>query len=250
MHRLFVLVLVASLGCNRSSPAPAGPGEVASHGSPQPAPAAASQTPTKAPQANAPAPAAPPAFAFPVDAGGSALAKVVTPATPAPLPVERFGEAPAERTPPAAVLFPEPSPPAGYALPPPVLPEKPAGLKPADPPERVPVALGAGAGVLSTRPALPDAPGITARAPDVSRPPALPPLARRVPDRASLDDPTAEPGHTVIVNRPVEFPWGPAAFLKVTVPDPFELAAQVKPGHDPAAEPGLQPVPVKPRRPK
>jgi hypothetical protein len=249
MHRLVAFVLVASLGCNRTSSAPAVPGEVASHGSPQPAPAVASQTPTKSPPPVAPAPAAPPAFAFPPDARGSALAKVVTSAAPAPLPVERFGEAPAERTPPAVVLFPESPVRVTHALPP-VLPEKPAGLKPADPPERVPVALGAGAGVLSTRPALPDAPGITARAPDVSRPPALPPLARRVPDRASLDDPTAEPGHAVIVNRPVEFPWGPAAFLKVTVPDPFELAAQVKPGHDPAAEPGLQPVPVNPRRPK
>jgi hypothetical protein len=248
MRRLFVIALAAAAGCGQPSVDAGGrepPGSpVANSGSPQ--------APAKAPQATPPAPASPAplsAFAFPADAAGSALAKAVAPAAPPPLPVERFGQAPVERTPPAEVLSPEAPVRVALALPP-VLPEKPAGLKPADPRERVPVALGVGAGAPPARPALPDAPGITTRAPDVNRPPSLPPLARRAPDRASLDDPTAEPGHAVIVNRQVDFPWGPAAFLKVTVPDPFELAAQVKPRLDPAAEPGLQPVPVNPQRPK
>jgi hypothetical protein len=45
-------------------------------------------------------------------------------------------------------------------------------------------------------------------------------------------------------------PLAPAAFLKVAVPDPFEFGGQVKPKVAPAAEPGLTPVPVNPRRVK
>jgi hypothetical protein len=41
-----------------------------------------------------------------------------------------------------------------------------------------------------------------------------------------------------------------SGFLKVGIPDPFELGEQVKPRIEPAAEPRVLPVPVTPRRPK
>jgi hypothetical protein len=134
--------------------------------------------------------------------------------------------------------------------PPALLPAKPAGLVPAAPAERVPLDLGFGATAVLDRPALPESPGITAKARDVSVPPDLAPLARPLPDRASLDDPTAEPANATIVTYSPVVPLLQAAFLKVGLPDPFELADQVKPKVAPEAEPGLVPVPVNPQRPK
>ena len=42
----------------------------------------------------------------------------------------------------------------------------------------------------------------------------------------------------------------PSPFLRVAVPDPFELGGQVAPRVPPSAEPGLVPVTVNPQRPK
>jgi hypothetical protein len=75
-------------------------------------------------------------------------------------------------------------------------------------------------------------------------------LARPLPDRASLDDPTADPANAAIVARPAGAPWVVAGFLRLVLPDPFELAEQVKPKVPPPAEPGLSPVPVNPQRVK
>ena len=41
-----------------------------------------------------------------------------------------------------------------------------------------------------------------------------------------------------------------AEFWRVVLPDPFELAAQVKPVVPPGADPGLTPVTVNPMRPR
>ena len=75
-------------------------------------------------------------------------------------------------------------------------------------------------------------------------------LARQVPDRASLEDPTTEPGNAAIVLRPVSVPLMQSGFLRITLPDPFELADQVKPKVAPAAEPSAMPVIVNPARPQ
>jgi hypothetical protein len=199
-----------------------------------------------------PAPAAaPPApgFAFPADAAGQATARAVTPKPPAPLPTERLGDAPRPRTPPARVVDPD-SLVKLTLKPPPVLPDRPDGAAPAAPPERVPVGLGVGAEGVPQRPPMPAAPVETPRARDVKLPPELPPLARQLPDRAGLDDPTADAGNADVVARSVAVRLAAAAFLRVTLPDPFELADQVRPAVPPAAEPGRAVVPVDPRRPK
>lgn len=234
-------------GCSRQS-APAAPNVAVAVESP---PAAAVTPP--APQNASPpgaAPASPPAFTFPSDSTGRELPRVVTPQAPTPLPVERFGAAPSARTPPARVVDPDPIGKTRYTRPP-VLPGKSAGLSlPATPAERVPLDLGIGAKVATTRPTLPESPGIAQKAPDLTIPPPLTPLARQVPDRAGVDDPTAEPGNAIIASQSPNWSLIQAAFLKVGLPDPFELADQVRPKVDPAAEPGLMPVPVNPQRPK
>jgi len=93
-----------------------------------------------------------------------------------------------------------------------------------------------------------DAPPTPKRARDVNLPPAMPTLGRPAGDRVSLDDPTSDFANAAIVSPPVKVPLTPAGFLKVTLPDPFELGEQVKPKVPPAAEPGLTPVPANPRR--
>ena len=75
-------------------------------------------------------------------------------------------------------------------------------------------------------------------------------LESYVRDRAGLDDPTAEAAGPLIVNRTVTPALTRAEFLRITLPDPFELSAQVKPAVPPAADPGLTPVTVDPMRPK
>jgi hypothetical protein len=204
-------------------------------------PAAKIETPAK--------PKAPPDFPFPKDEGGKAVAKVVAPQAPPPLPVERFDLAPKPRTPAAGVIDPDPMLRPARALPP-LLPAPTTGTMPTAPVERVPSDLGFGAAAVPARPRLPNPPGITERAPDVNVPPKLAPLGRRVPDRASFGDPTAAAANAAIVRNSPTPSLIQSGFLRVGIPDPFELGEQVKPRIEPAAEPQVLPVPVNPHRPK
>jgi hypothetical protein len=246
MPRLILAAaLLVPLGCSRqSAPTPDVSAAVAAEpssptASPKPDPPAAPPKPTDTPTA----------FAYPPDLAGQTLPRVVAPAAPALPPTERLGQAPLGRTPPTKLLHPEPEVKVVY-VPTPVALPRPGGLRPVAPPERVPLDLGAGVGAVPARPILPEGPGITQRAADVNLPPALPPLGRPVPDRAPLDDPTADQGNAAIVGRSVTPALGPSAFQKLGLPDPFEFAAQVKPRVPPAAEPGVVPVPVNPERMK
>jgi hypothetical protein len=120
-----------------------------------------------------------------------------------------------------------------------------------DPPaERVPPDLGAGAGSIPAKQKLPVAAQPTKRSRDVNLPPPLPSLGRQVADRVGFEDPTTDFGNAVVTGPRVRAPFSAAPFLKVGVPDPFELAEQIKPSIPHAAEPGLKPVIVNPRRVK
>ena len=81
-------------------------------------------------------------------------------------------------------------------------------------------------------------------------PPDLPILGRPVPDRASLEDPTADTGNAAIVNKSNMPTLNPSAFQRFGLPDPFELADQVKPRVPATAEPLVVPVTVNPARAK
>jgi hypothetical protein len=76
----------------------------------------------------------------------------------------------------------------------------------------------------------------------------LPQLSRRVDDRASLEDPTAELSAGRIINTPLPMPMIQIGFLKVSIPDPFELVEQLR-GPIPGPEFGEKPANVPPARP-
>jgi hypothetical protein len=191
----------------------------------------------------------PVASPYPIDIGGRAVERAVAPNLPALPPTERFGTAPMPRIIPTRLLNPEANANVNLALPP-VMPAKPVPALLVQPPERVPFDIGNGAAALPAKPALPVAAAVTERSRDVNLPPPLPMLGRPLADRVSLDDPTAELSNAAIANAPVKVPLTSAAFLRVWLPDPFELAEQIKPKVPPSAEPGLSPVPVNPRRVK
>lgn len=241
---------LAVTGCSRETPPPAVTVAAAEPKPEVPAPAPA---PTPAavaePQAPPQPPPPPPVFPFPPDLSGKELPKVVAPQAPAPLPVERFGAAPKDRTPPARVVHPDSLGKLTYT-PPAVLPPRPTGFAPHAPAERVPFDLGVGAAGVPARPVFAVAKSEPVIAKDVTIPPPPATLGRQVPDRASLEDPSAEPAGAVIVIRSVNPAYERAEFLRLTLPDPFELAAQVKPVVPPAADPGLSPVMVNPMRPR
>ncbi len=198
------------------------------------------------PEAKQP-PAPPPVFAFPTDLAGQAVAKAVAPSIPVRLPNEKFGLAPRPRVVPTKYLDPDATQRVTYA-PAPVLPPKPPTANPVSPPEKVPVDLGFGADAVPAKPVLPVAAVVTERARDVNIPPAAPMLGRPLNSRVPFDDPTSETGNTTIVNNAAKVILGVSGFLKLDVPNPFELSEQVKPAIPATAEPSALPVPVNPQR--
>jgi hypothetical protein len=191
----------------------------------------------------------PTSFEYPTDLTGKAVVKAVTPETPALTPNERFGAAQKPRTVPSRILSPEMMTKADYTLPPiPTL--KTSAVTIASPQEKVPFDLGRGADIVPAKPSLPVSAVVTEKARDVNLPPSMPTLGRPFNERVSLDDPTSEVGNAAIVAPDVNVPLKSAEFVKVGLPDPFELGEQVKPKVSPAIEPGLNPAPVNPQRVK
>lgn len=186
-----------------------------------------------------PADPPPPAFPFPDDPAGRALPGVVAPPQ-ATLRAERAA-GPTPRTPPARVVEPDPP-----AKPPLTLPPLPPGAVTSKPPNlpRLPAGFGMWAAVAPPRATLPVPPGVTARGPNVAAVPPPPATAKPAPERPSGDDPAAAAGDALA--RPAPVVLGVAGFVRVVVPDPFELAEHVRAVPPPA----VQPVPVPPRRPR
>jgi hypothetical protein len=92
--------------------------------------------------------------------------------------------------------------------------------------------------------------------PPLRRPPSvaagpvdLPPLARPVPDRASLDDPTAELSAARVVFTALPLPAVAGWFARFGIPDPFELADHLRGKTGLDRELGTAPVAVPPGRP-
>ena len=117
------------------------------------------------------------------------------------------------------------------------------------PPERVPDTLGETADRDPAFARLPQRPRV--RQPGVPPPGAadVPPLARQVVDRAALDDPTAEIAAVRAVFTALPLPATPAWFLRLGIPDPFELAGHLRGKTGSDAELGTKPVNVPPGRP-
>jgi hypothetical protein len=181
------------------------------------------------------------------DLGGRAVERAVEPDTPALPPI--WEKSRIERSPSAATgpfnsdVITKPT----VHLKP-VFPNPLDGMRPMPPIERVPADIGRGTHFLPPKPKLPIKAVVTKRARDVSLPPPLPTLGRPAVDRVSLEDPTTELTNAAIVEPRLKAPFAPTTFLKVGIPDPFELGEQIKPALN--SEPSLSLVPVNPRRVK
>lgn len=203
-------LLLAALGCSRSAVVVTP--ETASQAEEPAAPAVV--------RARAAEPAAAP-FAFPDDAGGVLLAKVLPPREPQAPEAERpapsrSGSASLRMNPPTPPL-----PPSRTDLPRLSLTLTPPPLRPRlvfdETLGGLPTNL-----VLPAAPSLPDAGRTRVPSRDVNEPPALPILSQPVSDRAALDDPTAEASTAAAIAAPMPSRTTKAPFLKLMLPDPYD----------------------------
>ncbi|MFO0805643.1 MAG: hypothetical protein U0791_21280 [Gemmataceae bacterium] len=259
MKRFIPVALIGFASCSPPAAPPEPAVEVSSATTTEPVKPTTPKVEAPAPKAETPvvpvqpkkeeAPPPPKSFPFPAGEAGKLLPDVVRPPMPAMPATEKFGAAPKPRAASKLLNDPDALPKLTHSAPLLNSP-KPATGSPTAPPERVPFDLGFGSAAVPAKPAFPEAPGINERARDVNLPPDLIPLGRQAADRASLDDPTAEPGNAMIVTKSPFPELGIAAFLRVAIPDPFELGEQVKPKVPATAEPAAAPVVVTPQRMK
>ena len=166
-------------------------------------------------------------FTFPADDGGKILGRILPPMPPAPL-----GPLPArtasERALPAFLAAPDASSMPATVTPRPYPQPMRIAPRPTPLPDRVPFDLSLRE---LDRPEIIVLPvgGLTRIDPlDVKSPVDLPILARPTPDRAPLDDPTAEFTAKSVINANLPLRVTLALFVKVNLPDPFENAEAAK----------------------
>ena len=186
-------------------------------------------------------------FRFPDDEGGKLLGKLLTPSAKAGPGDDLAGPHRFARSP--AVEAPRlPLPPA--RLEPVRLPaEKTAGLtRPGPLPEGAPLVGSYGTPELPEAARLAVGRLVRVSSPDATRPVPLPLLGQEAPDRAPLDDPTADASLAAALAAPLPQRTTPAPFLRLGVPDPFENRRAVRlPA--PPEEPAM-PVSASPRTPQ
>jgi hypothetical protein len=185
-------------------------------------------------------------FRFPDDLGGKKVAATLAPVAPAAPPMPGV-TTPKPRT--SAIDRGEiPLPRVTAKMP--QLPLPPAkATRPSPPPERVPNDLGQAAAENPAAVRLAVTPIEGGPAAAKLTPADLPPLARQLPGRASLDDPTAALSAARVVFSEMAWPTVRAAFVRFGIPDPFEFAAQLRGETAIERELGVTPVDVPPGRP-
>jgi hypothetical protein len=167
-------------------------------------------------------------FAFPDDTGGKALAKMLTPATPPPMPASAPPR-PRDRKLPAFLDAPEPPLPDAANTPPQLALPPIQGVRPTALPERVPPDLGGSTAELPSRPETPAGALVRTPARDVSAPATLSILSSKpVLDRAPLTDPTAEFTAKSVISPSLPLRTVPAGFIRINLPDPFENVGAAK----------------------
>ena len=183
-------------------------------------------------------------FALPDDLGGKVVARTTGPTAP-PAPTLAATSQPRPRT--SDIDRGEiPLPPTGMSVP--GLPMRSAQQpRPSPPTESLPTMLGGETMLVDAK--LPETPGV--RAPAVPPPGAadVPATARQLPDRAPLGDPTVDLVGERVVATPLPSPEFRPWFVKFGVPDPFELAEQLKLKLPIQGELATTPVTVPPAKP-
>jgi hypothetical protein len=165
-------------------------------------------------------PAATP-FAFPEDAGGVLLAKVLPPKEPEAPRTDRTEPARQPMTSRRIDLPALPLPPNHATMPRLPAPAKTAPLRPRLVLDETPSGL-PDSPILPQLPSLPDGGRVRVPSVDVNQPIPLSMLARPVADRASLDDPTADASAASALAAPIPSRTTKAPFLKLTLPDPYD----------------------------
>lgn len=244
MTRITLLMVFNGLlaaGCGQSPPAVAQTEPPKTLVVVEPTPQEPKATPPVQPLAASPAPE----FTFPNDAGGKKVAATLAPSLP-PTSVVAPTTKPKGRS--SEIDRGElPTPKVTAAVPAAPLP-KAKSPKPSPPAERVPTDLGQAAALDPAQVKLPERPLI--KAPGVVNPGAVdvPRLANQVPDRASLEDPTAEIVAARAIVTALPLPFNPAWFVRFGIPDPFEFVEQLRGKTGVAGELGTAPVNVPPMR--
>jgi hypothetical protein len=178
-------------------------------------------------------------FRFPDDKGGQLLAKVLPPSEKAPAG-ERVTSGP-KRLPgsPALEQPAAPLPPGRAEVPRLPSGKKGTSLKPRPLPDELPLGGYRGDPAPPHGQSFPAGDRVRLPGPDINQPAPLPILATPAPDRAALDDPTADFSAAAVQSAPAPARTNPAPFVKVALPDPFENRNAVRLREKPAerAEP-------------
>jgi hypothetical protein len=187
-------------------------------------------------------------FRFPDDQGGQLLSKLLVP-TDRPAPVA-FTVEPQPQPASAAVERPTLPLPLAAANPPQLpSPKVPAPARPAPLPEESPLLS---CRIVSNPPQLQHLPAgerVRTPAPDPNQPIPLPVLGQSTPDRASLDDPTADLSLAAALAAPMPSRNNPAPFLRLNPPDPYEHRSAARLRSLPPEEPMMSVIASKPPRP-
>jgi hypothetical protein len=162
-----------------------------------------------------------------------------------------FTTEPQVMPPSAAVERPTPPLPPAAVNPPHLPPSKaPPAARPAPLPEESPLLSSR---IASVPPQIhqhfPASERVRTPAPDPNQTVALPILGQATPDRASLDDPTADLSLATVLAAPMPARSNPAPFLRLNLPDPYEHRRAARIGSLPADEPMMPSVVSKPPRP-
>ena len=138
---------------------------------------------------------------------------------------------------PKVVVVPTPAPlPKGK----PALPSPPA--------ERAPVSVGDAAAVPLGAFPQPDRPLLKAASPVNPGATDVPALARQLPDRAPVDDPTVDLSAKGIIVTPFPLPASVLPYLREVIPNPFEFAEHLKGKLGKETEFGTAPAVVNPEK--
>jgi hypothetical protein len=186
------------------------------------------KSPAVDPKAPAVQPGAIGEFRFSDDSAGRALAELLTPRSANTIN-DSFRRNPLDRQLPEAISNPSMMSKLGD-LQPARLPEpKSSIVLPRALPDRIPNDLG---GLTLSLPPKPEFPtGVLTKIDplfDPATPVPLPILARPIPDRAPLDDPTVPFTQRSVIRETIPLREDPAGFMKFTLPDPFELSETIR----------------------
>ena len=131
-------------------------------------------------------------------------------------------------------------------VPPPPPKGKPA--QPSPPAEKPPVGLGDAAALPTGAFPLPDRPLLKATGPANPGAADVPALARQLPDRAPVEDPTVELSAKGVIQTPLPHPAFALPYLREVIPNPFEFVEQLKGKLGKDTELGTAPAVVNPEK--